>query len=168
MQCGCSVRCLSYQTNRSSTSNPLQSLAGLPLHQFARLIRGIRHIPHDQCHSPIHCNRCRTERLSSRCGRPNRLHRINTVDTIDLELNAPDDTTPMVGIFDRFVKSCSLVMTQVVESMECFEKATRDYQNVCDANRSGVGVVQRQSCRTAVAKCVWQRSLSELFQPMCR
>ncbi len=46
----------------------------------------------------------------------------------------------MVGTFDLFVKSCSLMVTHVVESKECFEKATRACQNVCEANRSAVGV----------------------------
>ncbi len=74
--------------------------------------------------------------MFSRCGRLNRLHRINTVDTIDQKLNAPVGTTRMVGTLDRIVKSCSLMMTDVVESKECFQKATLAYQNVCGANHS--------------------------------
>ena len=108
--------------------------------QFARLIRGNRHITHDQCHSPIHRNRRRTERLFSRCGRLNRLHRINTVDTIDLNRAAPVGTTLMVGTFDRFAKSCSLMTTHFVESKGCFEKTTHAYQNVWGVNRYIVGV----------------------------
>ncbi len=124
VQCGCK-RLPGLPDDQEFDVKPF-SIPGRIYHniQFARLIRGIRHSPHDQCHSPIHRNRRKEERCSSRRVRPNRLHRINTADTIDPDLRVADDTTPMAGISVRFWKSRLSKMTDVTEQKECFERTT--------------------------------------------